>query len=54
MSQLSLNHKHERFTFPGKNAVFVGEKKRKGERGEERRGERKEGEEEKRAFHIYS
>ena len=34
-----------RFTFFGKNAVFVGEKKRKGERGEEGRGrKRKEGE----------
>ena len=42
MSQLSINHKHERFTVKGKNAVFVGEKKRKREREEKRGGGEKE------------
>ena len=34
MSQLSLSHKHERFTANGKNAMFVAGKKRKRKRGE--------------------
>ena len=41
-SQESLSHKHLRFTEKGKNAVFVAEKERKGEREKEGRKEGKE------------
>ena len=46
-SQASFSHKHLRFTYFGKNAVFVAEKERKrerekeGEKEGEREGERK-------------